>query len=92
MHSFQISADGRRVAFTSDLRTDARQLQLLTGPIGGEEKAVAVAGPLKGFGSVHSYALSADGSVVAWRADQETPGVVELYAARTGVVSKVRKP
>jgi hypothetical protein len=31
---------------------------------------------------VVDYRLSADGTAVVYRADQEVPGVVELYASR----------
>ncbi len=101
--SFQISADSRTVAFTA--ARDAApppwqpgppggnpwpRLTLLAAPI-GEAKAVELAGPFQGGGSVQDYRISADGAVVAYLADQDELGVVELFAARRTFVPPATK-
>lgn len=80
VQSFRLSADASTVAFLASRSASGRRT-LFVGPAGGEKKAVELAGPFPGDGTVLDYALSADGSLAAWRADQEITGVVELFAA-----------
>jgi len=78
---FRISADSSTVAFRAE-RDGAHHLTLLAVPIGGEQKAVEVAGPLQGGGSVDAFQLSHDGTRIVYRADQEQAFVRELFLAR----------
>jgi len=77
VETFEISADASTVAFHARL-PDLRSMLLAT-PIGGSEKATVLRGPL--HGTLHGFALSADGTRVVWRADQDEPSVIELYTA-----------
>ncbi|HEX6884912.1 MAG TPA: hypothetical protein VF530_16165 [Planctomycetota bacterium] len=77
VEAFEISADASTVVFQARL-ADHRSLLLAT-PIGGSEKAAVLVGPFPR--TLHAFALSSDGTRVAWRADQDEFGVIELYTA-----------
>jgi Tol biopolymer transport system component len=88
---YRISADSSTVAFRAT-RNAAGRLTLLAGPVDGGQKAVELAGPFAGNGTVIDFALSADGRLGAWRSDQEVVDVFQLYAAPTGRVKSLRRP
>lgn len=97
--SFQISSDSRTVAFTAQRlvipppseHEPGPPLTLLTAPIRGQEKASEVAGPLQGLATVTDFQISSDGHVVVYRADQDEPGAIELYAARRAPAPVLRR-
>ena len=68
-----ISPDGARVAFTNGG-------DLFSIPIGGGTPG-KVNGPLVSGGSVRDYLFSPDSATIVYRADQDTDGVFELFAA-----------
>ncbi|HEX6884911.1 MAG TPA: hypothetical protein VF530_16160 [Planctomycetota bacterium] len=80
VQSFRISADSSTVAFLA-ARDTAGNATLLAAPIGGQEKATELAGPFIEGGGVLDFALSADGSRLVWRADQDELGILELFTA-----------
>jgi len=78
---FRLSADGNRVVYVADQDTDA-VYELYSVPITGGA-AVKLNGALVSGGDVSTpyyYRLSADGSRVVYRADQDVDGVMELYS------------
>lgn len=78
---FRISADSSTVVFAAQ-RDAENHLTLLAVPIGGEQKAVEVAGPFQVTGSVQSFDLSRDGTRIVYLADQEQAFIYELFLAR----------
>jgi Tol biopolymer transport system component len=87
VEAFAVSADSSTVAFRA--RREDSQSLLLAAPSDGREKATVISGPFPG--TVHDFAVSSDGSRLAWRADQDVPSVVELYAASYEVHPPLRK-
>jgi hypothetical protein len=81
VRSFRISADSRTVALAAE-RNAEHELTLLVAPLGGQAKAVEVAGPFAGGGSVLDYRPGAGERVLAYLADQDQRSVIELYVAR----------
>lgn len=74
-----LSTDGGRVVYRADADTDGT-FELYTVTLGNPGAAVKLNGALTTDGDVAGdYALSADGSRVAYRADQDTDGLMELY-------------
>ena len=86
MGDFRISGDSSTVAFQTE-RDVAHHFTLLAVPIGGEQKAIEVAGPFQAAGSVESFQLSRDGTRIVYLADQEQAFVSELFLARYAKVS-----
>lgn len=80
--SFQLSADGRYVAYLADARVDGRYELFLVAVdgIGADALPIRVNKPLATGGDVTRFAISPDGGRVVYRADQELDERHELYA------------
>jgi len=80
---YEVSADGTRVVYIADQEQDGR-FELYSVPSDASSPPVKLNGPLVDGGNVLPYnrgfELSADGTRVVYRADQETDGVDELYS------------
>jgi len=79
---FDLSPDARRIVYVAD-HEQAQRYELYSAPIDGSASPVKLNGPLVAGGDVLFYnpafEISADGSRVVYRADQEIDGIDELY-------------
>lgn len=90
---FQISPDGSRVLYLSDLLADG-DFDLYSVPIGGGS-AERLNSPLVAGGSVFVFRISPDSSRVVYFADQQGNGTNELYSVAlsgSGGVVKLNPP
>jgi len=78
---FVFSPDGTRIAYLADQTTD-EVFELYVAPASGGGSATKVNPALVANGDVFSgFAFSPDGTRIAYRADQDTDAVIELYVA-----------
>jgi len=80
----EISADGSRVVFLADTDpSSALKLELFSAPVDGSALAVELGETPAGnaMNDASSFEISADGTRVVYRSDQDVAGVVELYSA-----------
>jgi Tol biopolymer transport system component len=85
--SFALTPDGARVVYLADQEEDER-FELFSAPVDGSAAPVKLNGVLVAGGDVRTdagaaplFALTPDGTRVAYLADQETDGHVELFVA-----------
>jgi hypothetical protein len=79
-YEFGVSPDGSRVVYLANQQT-VSAVELYSVPIEGPSSAgVKLNGPLSVGGNVSGYAISPDGSRVAYGANQDSVSVIELYS------------
>jgi hypothetical protein len=86
VRQYGITSDGAQVIFLADLRGDdifEIFSVSITGPA-GVDLAQPISGDLVSTGSVDSFVIVPDSRNAVYRADQDTPGVFELYITGYG--------